>query len=395
MGETFLESEVEYLSKYFEEIWIMPARSVWCPSLFRNDMFVQRKLPVNFKIYVPENAGLLALTAFRASLEIRKRAEMMNCSAVPRYIRERLAWREAFKAAILSVSIKKLVKKNEIPIFAYSYWKGESSTALAYLVEKRIINGFITRCHRGDLYDEVLPYPFRPYDPMVLKEADILAPISIDGAKYLQQKNVPPSKIIVHRLGVKESKRISLPSDDGILRIVSCSNLIPVKRVDIIANALTQLNLPFQWNHFGDGIERNKIEQIISKFPLDGMALLPGRLPNQEILNHYANNPVDVFVNVSSSEGVPVSIMEALSYGIPCISTDVGGVSELVDSSCGILLEKSITSLALAKRLGELIPQSDEWLSKRTGALRRWEDIADAEKNYSEFSRFLQKCCNQ
>ena len=35
--------------------------------------------------------------------------------------------------------------------------------------------------------------------------------------------------------------------------------------------------------------------------------------------------PYHVFLNVSSSEGVPVSIIEAMSFGIPCIATNVGG----------------------------------------------------------------------
>jgi len=48
-------------------------------------------------------------------------------------------------------------------------------------------------------------------------------------------------------------------------------------------------------------------------------------LPHNDVLNYYASNPVDVFINTSSSEGLPVSIMEAMSFGIPVIATNVGG----------------------------------------------------------------------
>ena len=47
---------------------------------------------------------------------------------------------------------------------------------------------------------------------------------------------------------------------------------------------------------------------------------------------------VDALVNVSASEGVPVSMMEALHAGIPIIGTAVGGIAELVTPDVGMLL---------------------------------------------------------
>lgn len=43
-------------------------------------------------------------------------------------------------------------------------------------------------------------------------------------------------------------------------------------------------------------------------------------------------------MNLSTSEGVPVSIMEVQSYGIPVIATNVGGTGEIIDKDNGILL---------------------------------------------------------
>ena len=54
-----------------------------------------------------------------------------------------------------------------------------------------------------------------------------------------------------------------------------------------------------------------------------------------------ALNQVDLFCNVSEYEGVPISIMEAMAYGIPCLATHVGGVSEIVNCQTGILIEKN------------------------------------------------------
>ena len=61
---------------------------------------------------------------------------------------------------------------------------------------------------------------------------------------------------------------------------------------------------------------------------------------NFEILDFYKNNYIDLFINLSYSEGIPVSIMEAMSYSIPTLATNVGGVSELVNEDNGVLVER-------------------------------------------------------
>ena len=63
-----------------------------------------------------------------------------------------------------------------------------------------------------------------------------------------------------------------------------------------------------------------------------------GHYPNEELLRYYGSNHVDLFINTSSTEGVPVSIMEAQSFGIPVIATDTGGVKEVVTEGTGSLL---------------------------------------------------------
>ena len=59
---------------------------------------------------------------------------------------------------------------------------------------------------------------------------------------------------------------------------------------------------------------------------------------NEEVMEYYKNNLVDLFVNMSESEGLPVSMMEAMSFGVPVIAPDVGGIKEIVDENSGWLL---------------------------------------------------------
>lgn len=59
-----------------------------------------------------------------------------------------------------------------------------------------------------------------------------------------------------------------------------------------------------------------------------------------------------MFINVSSSEGLPVSIMEACSFGIPIIATNVGGTAEIVQAGVnGILLKEQFETEVLKQAI--------------------------------------------
>ena len=69
-----------------------------------------------------------------------------------------------------------------------------------------------------------------------------------------------------------------------------------------------------------------------------------GQLQNSEVLDFYNNTQIDCFVTTSSTEGLPVSIMEALCYGIPVLATSVGGIPEAVDDKVGFLLNSEFSN---------------------------------------------------
>ena len=90
------------------------------------------------------------------------------------------------------------------------------------------------------------------------------------------------------------------------------------------------LDINIKWTHFGDGIMMNQIKEMSRELPENIKIDFRGNVKNSDLLEVYKNNQFDLFLNVSLSEGIPVSIMEALSFGIPCIATDVGGTKEMV-----------------------------------------------------------------
>ena len=107
------------------------------------------------------------------------------------------------------------------------------------------------------------------------------------------------------------------------------------------------------------------------------------------------DRPYHVFLNVSSSEGVPVSIIEAMSFGIPCIATNVGGTGEIVvDHYNGILLEENFDVETLARHIKEFASMSNNaYQIYRLHARQSYMVGYNADKNYRSFMNLLEKIC--
>ena len=111
-----------------------------------------------------------------------------------------------------------------------------------------------------------------------------------------------------------------------------------------------------------------------------------GYTSNETILDFYRDNFVDLFVNVSGSEGIPYSIMEAISAGIPILATDVGGTSESITEDFGYLLSENFEAKDAATIVVKhLNLPSIEHLNKRKSAYQFWQNHFEASKNFEEF----------
>ena len=110
-----------------------------------------------------------------------------------------------------------------------------------------------------------------------------------------------------------------------------------------------------------------------------------GYVPNVEIMQFMEESNVDVFINLSTSEGVPVSIMEAQSYGIPVIATNVGGTGEIIDKDNGILLSPCPTLENVVSAL-EKVYKSD---FNRDIIKNHWNKLSNAQINFKRFVDIL------
>ncbi len=278
----------------------------------------------------------------------------------------------------------------------YTYWRGGSTVALARWAEKQKATSVVTRVHRYELYEDAFDPPFQPWHPMLYHALALTATVSQDGYDYLLQAGVPAEKLVLSRLGTEAPPSMARASTDGVLRIVSVSFVAPVKRVPLAAQAVMDFaarhpKRQVEWTHFGDGPKLDSVRHMLSSAPANLSARLPGQVANSAVMTHYESQAIDVFLLLSQSEGLPVSIQEAASVGVPIIATDVGGVRELVGGDNGRLLKAHASAPDAVVALEQVLLNSNASVNEamREASRRRWREGFSAENNHTQFAATL------
>lgn len=296
--------------------------------------------------------------------------------------------------AFVSDEINKAGYKKDELIF-YSYWMDH--LALASVKLAQMYKGkAVTRCHGYDVYPREGNYVVM--QRYLTKNLDRIFPIAVDGAKTIcslfKCDTSVKNKTTVFRLGTEDFGMNPPITSDTDFTIVSCSNVVPLKRVDMIFDAINKIDkFKIHWYHFGDGVCFEDLKKKVARSKSKHNVNLMGRQSNETIMNFYKSTPVHLFINLSTSEGIPVSIMEALSFGIPCLGTDVGGVHEIIKNNVnGYLIPKNSSVEDVSELIQKINALSAvDMLVLRKEARLFWENNYRAEKNYSEFVECLLK----
>jgi len=383
-NETFLETEIKYLSQHFDSVTIYP--STKCQRM--------RKVPMNVKVdnLIAEEYSkrikwiLKTLLSFDMYFTFLRYIKQLKTRKSLWYL-----FKYCVSYNIYAFFCKKAALDYESKTLFYSYW----FNPFVDIAAKKInTSHLVTRVHRGDLYEDISELGFFPYRESTIRKIRKIFPISEAGTGYLQAK-YKIENISTSRLGISNEPHIVSRASDSIheLCIISVSNIIPVKRVDFIAKCLTKYaeqhpEINVNWIHYGDGKEIYNVNKIVAQYGVANFIhKFPGRVKNTLIYEYFKTHPVDIFINLSKSEGIPVSIMEAISYGVPIIATDVGGTNEIVNSSTGILLASSPTEKEVIDAIDNLrVEPKDRNIIKDF-----WFENFNSDNNYVTFCRALKE----
>jgi glycosyltransferase involved in cell wall biosynthesis len=394
-SESFLESEFPFLNNNFDKIIII-SQNVSAQKT--------RTVPERVTIhrYDPSTSFLeflwlpvLILQNFKTILDLLNEENSFRRKAGVSLVLRNffLLLKKVIKTLQLRDFIKAKLLKEDIStnIVFYSYWLKTGAHVISLLEYGNSIK--ISRAHGSDLYEEKTDSGYLPLLNFTAKKLDAIFFTSTHGLDYFSAKvNFKSDRFILSRLGVNSpGPEVENPDIQDEYVIVSCSNLIPLKRIERIIYALesVKINKEISWLHFGDGVLRNELETT-ARIKLGSLKRIKyrfmGHYPNKDLLEYYRHNKVDLFINASSTEGIPVSIMEAQSFGIPVIATDTGAVTEIVIEGTGTLFPVDFETGNLANLIEHYANLPDqEYNIIRMNAIRNWEANFNAISNYSSF----------
>lgn len=389
-GEEYIESELPILAKKFENILIISC-------LIGENEPQTREVPENVSVMSTgkNNTKLFKLKMFMEGL--LKYPYKLNKNILNQLYEMYFIERSNFLFEAIEDELGKKLNKHfdSSNTIIYSYW--------FYLTAKMgldINNLFfdnkckvITRAHRYDIYENFSALNFLPLRTKLLDELNYVFPVSEDGTQYLiNQYPDYTDKIKTKYLGTKPNTTRIQPATDELV-IFSCSGIRKIKRIDRIINVIENIKnkgIKVKWYHIGDGELATKYEKIATaKLTTDTFKFL-GRIPNEKVVSEYKAKGAHFFINLSDSEGIPVSIMEALSVGLPVIATDVGGTREIINSNVGCLIDVQTKDEEIANKIIELYKQNNnEYIQMQQNCIKNWENNFNSEKNYNNFSDLL------
>jgi len=161
----------------------------------------------------------------------------------------------------------------------------------------------------------------------------------------------------------KQQARILLGLPPHAFVFGSIGRLAPTKGFSFLIEAFAKLKRQMpsaQLIFIGDGPLRNELEQQAAKtIYADSIYFLGHRNNVPELLK-----ALDAFVLSSIAEGMPRAILEGMAAGVPCIATEVGGISEIINSKDVGILVRPKDSSALAEAMTNVANMSEQELIK-------------------------------
>ncbi|PWJ88077.1 glycosyl transferase family 1 [Oceanotoga teriensis] len=344
-NDIFFKNEIEVLKKYFDKVIVISYHGD--ESKFKA---ISKKYDMeyyNSKKYSFLNIFKFDFWRWIFSKEVFKEIKN-NCSfsmtGIKRFIY--IIYYGLFYLDTKEFVYKNMKKFVDDDIYLYSFWLTRGAYCISNFSKfKKDFNiiKIVSRAHGYDLYTERNSMNYLPFRDFIDKNLDEIHFISEFGLDYYNNKITEDkrSKNFVTRLGSFNYNNIrkKICHKERIC-IVSCSFINYNKRLDLIIDFLSTVSFDFDWIHIGDGNLRDKMENYAKiKLPENSFKFL-GFVENTKILEFYSKYDADFFINMSDSEGIPVTIMEAMSFGIPVIARDVGGISEIVNFDNGFLLRE-------------------------------------------------------
>ncbi len=227
-----------------------------------------------------------------------------------------------------------------------------------------------------------------------LRTSDAVVAISSFTALELARFADLQVQVIPYTIGFPETRASRQTASDGSYRILFVGRLVQRKGVTHLIEALRSLPTELRAHLvvIGDGPERGALAEQVRSSGLEGLVDIRGRVPESDLRRAYSASDVFVLPAIvderGETEGLGVVLLEAMSYGIPVVGSDIGGITDIIENEVTGLLVPPGDANQLASVLERLA--RDPELADRLGAagMRR----VQAEFGWPEIMRKWAEC---
>ena len=277
-----------------------------------------------------------------------------------------------------SIWLAKLAKKYNCT-HIHAQW-GLTTATMAMVASKLSGIPWSFTAHRGDIAGNNLL-------KLKIQSASFVRFISKSGlemARGICDDELTGQTHIIH-MGVTIPLGIGTSISRTVNPVILCpASFLPVKGHKYLLEAIAILQsrgVQCAFQFAGQGILQKGLEKHARDLNITRHVTFLGQVPHNQLLELYQKGKVSVVVLPSidignnEHEGIPVSLMEAMSHGVPCISTTTGGIPELLENEAGILVPP-LNSHALADAIEKLL-QNDQFYIRmaKNGYLRVIEEF--------------------
>jgi glycosyltransferase involved in cell wall biosynthesis len=182
---------------------------------------------------------------------------------------------------------------------------------------------------------------------------------------------------ITIRNGVLIGEYRADPSISEKIEIVFPGRLSKPKRQDLVVKALAQLPLDVRSKihvtFCGGGVFQEMLQILAKKYEVEENITITGELPRNDTLACMAS--AQIFILLSDWEGLPMTILEALQLGLPCIANTVGGIPEVLDARQAIMIDTLYDVRLVSDALLKLILDKELRVTLGKSALERGKEF--------------------
>jgi glycosyltransferase involved in cell wall biosynthesis len=391
--DSFLSFELQKLKEEFKEIILFPTligneKYIIDPSITINSQFGEylAKKSSKFKYLFQFSFYLLFFTEVyqkpQVLLSFHKLRKLIN------YLINTLRAKSWLRKEIIQL----IAVHKDKEILIYTYWFTFVTTALCHIFKDYSNIKIITRAHGIDIYE------FRNQNYIPLRKFTINSLyrfyfVSEYARNYMIQKYPEyKHKYKTFPLSVGAQNNLNKLVPGNKYHFISCSTVDSNKRVNLICDALKSYaaenpEILIYWTHFGTGPLFDELKGKVRTGVGDNLFInLMGFQASKFIFEFYEAESINAFIITTSSEGGrPLSIQEALSFGIPVIATKIGGIPEIIDNNNGHLLSENPTIDEIKAAINVVIREEHAWNKKRELSYKTWEAKCNVKKLTNDF----------